>query len=381
MREETADQAEEAEVGTGRPRRRLGRRALRLAIVAVLAVGGIVLLVQFLTDRWSHVYIVDSRIGASLITLSSEVSGQVTRIPVVTGDRVASGALLIGIDPRRVRLELEEIDAAIAQLDAEQSQLRAQQEMIKKTVASKLEGARAQLSAAEADHRASQAELESARSEYERVRTLRRQGVATAQRHDQTRADFLAAEQHEQSAAAGIVAAGAARAQAVAEESEITVLDRRIATLEAEKSAQAARRSQKLLDLGKREIRAEFDGVIDQVFINEGEYVAPGKRLLMYHDPTKVWVDANVKETEFRRLVLGAPARIQVDAYPDREFHGEVIRLGNAATSQFALIPSPNPSGNFTKVTQRLPVRIRVDQSGGLLRPGMMVEVTIDVVD
>jgi membrane fusion protein (multidrug efflux system) len=72
---------------------------------------------------------------------------------------------------------------------------------------------------------------------------------------------------------------------------------------------------------------------------------------------------------------------ITVDAYPGREFKGEVVRLGQAATSQFALLPSPNPSGNFTKVAQRLPVRISVEQQDGLLRPGMMVEVTIDAVD
>jgi membrane fusion protein, multidrug efflux system len=94
-----------------------------------------------------------------------------------------------------------------------------------------------------------------------------------------------------------------------------------------------------------------------------------------------VWVDANVKETDFRKLQLGARASIAVDAYPGRVFVGKVVRLGEAATSQFALLPSPNPSGNFTKVTQRLPVRITVAQDGALLRPGMMVEVEIDVAD
>ena len=78
---------------------------------------------------------------------------------------------------------------------------------------------------------------------------------------------------------------------------------------------------------------------------------------------------------------LGASATVRVDAYPDRVFQGEVVRLGNAATSEFALLPSPNPSGNFTKVTQRLPVRMAIDQEGSLLRPGMMVELTIDIAD
>jgi membrane fusion protein (multidrug efflux system) len=94
-----------------------------------------------------------------------------------------------------------------------------------------------------------------------------------------------------------------------------------------------------------------------------------------------VWVDANVKETDFARVKLGAPAAVTVDAYPSVAFQGEVARLGEAATSQFALLPSPNPSGNFTKITQRLPIRIAIEQRDGLLRPGMMVEVSVDVVD
>ena len=72
---------------------------------------------------------------------------------------------------------------------------------------------------------------------------------------------------------------------------------------------------------------------------------------------------------------------MKVDAYPDRDFKAEVVRLGSAATSEFALLPSPNPSGNFTKVTQRLPIRLAIEQDDALLRPGMMVEVAIDVVD
>jgi membrane fusion protein (multidrug efflux system) len=135
-----------------------------------------------------------------------------------------------------------------------------------------------------------------------------------------------------------------------------------------------------LLDLDDRRLTADFDGVVDKAFVDVGEHVLPGTRLLMYHDPKQVWVDANVKETEIRRVRLGASAKITVDAYPDRVFTGTVTRVGQSATSEFALLPSPNPSGNFTKVTQRIPVRVSVDQVKSLLQPGMMVEVAIDAV-
>ena len=90
-------------------------------------------------------------------------------------------------------------------------------------------------------------------------------------------------------------------------------------------------------------------------------------------------MEALIKETEVRRIKVGQPAEIRVDAYPDEPFVGEVERIGHAATSEFALLPNPNPSGNFTKVTQRIPVRLTLPQTGDRLKPGMMVEVSIDV--
>jgi len=360
---------------------RPARRLLRFGVIGLLLVVGTGVLGHWLINRWTHVYVVDSRIAANVITMSSEVAGRVTTVPVVAGDRVAKGDLLVAIEGRQAQLVLQQIDAEISQIEAEQSELRARQDMTREQVASKLAAAEAELAAGEADHRASEAELEQARAEYDRVNALFKTGVVASQRFEQAQARFTSAQQQELHTAAEIERARASRAVTKAEEAQIAVLDRQIATLDAEKAAQIARREHQLIDLEHRELRAPFDGVIDQTFVDVGEYVAAGTRLLMYHDPGSIWIDANVKETEFGRVKSGALVTITVDAYPDREFHGQVARLGQAATSQFALLPSPNPSGNFTKVTQRLPVRIALEQTDELLRPGMMVEVAIDVVD
>lgn len=371
--------AEPDDTTPARPRR--AGPPVRMVVFGVLLIAGLAALGYWLANRWSHVYVNDSRIAANVIAIGSEVTGRVTAIPVVAGDRVAAGDLLVRLESRQAELRLQELDAEFTRIEAEQSQLRAQQEMIRTQVRSKLEAGRTQIKAAQAEHRAVQAELEAARSDYRRQTSLRRGGAASMQQFEEGRAKFLATQQQELRAAAGIETARAALSVIEAEAAEITVLDRHIAVLDAHKSALAARQAQQRVDLDDREIRAAFEGVIDATFIDVGEHVAPGSRLLMYHDPAKVWVDANVKETEFHRLKIGAPASVKVDAYPSRTFKGEVVRLGNAATSEFALLPSPNPSGNFTKVTQRLPVRIAIEQDAGLLRPGMMVEVTIDVVD
>jgi membrane fusion protein (multidrug efflux system) len=107
----------------------------------------------------------------------------------------------------------------------------------------------------------------------------------------------------------------------------------------------------------------------------------PGQRILMFHNPDNIWVEANVKETDIGRIRPGMKADIRVDAYPGQHFTGKVFRIGRAATNKFALLPDPNPSGNFTKITQRLPVRILLDEKNPGLRPGMMVEVYIALRD
>lgn len=361
-----------------------GRRLLRLVVGLLVLALAVAAFGHWLVDRWSHVYVNDSRIAAAVVTLGSEVTGRVTELPVVVGDRVAAGDLLVAIDSRQARYRLQELDAGIAGIEARQDQLRAQQEMVRRQVASRLTAGEAEVKAAEAEQRAAQAALDAARSDYQRLASLRKSGAVAVQQLEEGRARFLTAQQQELRATAGIESARAALVVIRSQADEIAVLDRQIAALDSEKAALQARRAQQQVDLEDREIRAAFDGVIDATFVEVGEHVAPGSRLLLYHDPDRVWVDANVKETDFQRLRLGAPARITVDAYPGRTFRGEVVRLGHAATSEFALLPTPNPSGNFTKVTQRLPVRIAIardEGDAGLLRPGMMVEVAIDVVD
>ena len=153
------------------------------------------------------------------------------------------------------------------------------------------------------------------------------------------------------------------------------------ATLDFRKAEVLARIDRQQLDIADRTMTAPFDGVVSRAFADIGEYLEAGQRIALLHNPEKIYVEANIRETDIRRLALGQEVTIEVDAYPDRPFTGTVAMIGQAATSQFALLPSPNPSGNFTKVTQRLPVRIAVGQEDGVLRPGMMVEIFIHVGD
>ena len=361
------------------PRRR--GRPLRLAAAVLVLVVVLALAGNWLAARWTHVFLDDARVATNLVTVSSEVSGKIGDVAVIAGDKIENGTLMISIDREQAELELRVLEAQAVGLKSQQNQLREQQGMIRAQVASKLDAGRAQIAAAEAAHHASEASLERARSQFSRVSTLTDRAISSKQSLDDAQASQLVAQQQELSTAAGVEAARANLAVIKADELQIIVLDRQIATLDAQLSALEAQQSQKRIDLTKRSINAAFSGVIDATFVDTGEYVSPGTRLLIYHNPEHIWIDANVKETDFQRLKMGAPASITVDAYPGQVFEGKIAKLGEAATSQFALLPSPNPSGNFTKVTQRLPIRISVEQKDNLLRPGMMVEVSVDVIN
>jgi len=356
-------------------------RALRLGLLVVAVAALSVYGSRWVAARWSQVSIDDARIAANLVTVSSEVSGRVLAVDVIAGERVETGERLVALDPEQAELVVAGTGARIAALDAQVEQLRAQIDMTRAQVDSRLAAARAQIAAAEANHAAKVAELRNAQSRFDRIAALAERKIVTPQEAEDAQAALDTARQQELATAAAVAAARANLEVVRSDAGQIAVLDRQIAKLAAEKAGLEAERAQRQIDLRNRTISAAFAGVVDATFVDQGEYVTPGTRLLVYHRPDQVWVDANVKETDIRRIGLGAPAAITVDAYPGREFRGRVERIGGAATSQLALLPSPNPSGNFTKVTQRVPIRIAIDGAGQDLAPGMMVVVRVDVGD
>lgn len=358
-----------------------GTRRRRLAIIAVAAVVLVGATAAWLHGRAGVVSTNDARVAADVIAVSSEVSGRVVQLDVRAGDAVRKGQLLVRIEPRDAEYALSALDANLASLDAQAAQLRAQQSAVQSRVGREVAVSSAGVSSAQAEYLAREAELAAARSAFARTKQLFDRNLVARSRFDEDQARLRAAEQTVERARSAISGAQAGVDVTRSAADQIGVLEQQIAGIAAQKRALSAQRDQRTLDLSRREIRAAFDGVIDQTFVEAGEYVAPGARILLYHDPKRVWVEVNVKETEVRKVARGAPAIVKLDAYPGRSFPASVERIGGAATSQFALLPNPNPSGNFTKVTQRLPVRLSINQTEGLLRPGMMAEVSIDVVD
>jgi len=347
-----------------------------LAALIVLGTGA-----WWLYQQFTHVFVTDARVAADIVALSSRVPGWVTAVEVIEGDAARKGGVLVRIDDRESRLLVQELDAQIDGIARRREEIEARIALTDRQTTSRIAARQAAVRAAKASLAAAVAQRDLARQDNDRAEKLAPSGAITRARLDQTRAALETARQQVLSVQANLENARAALVEAEAARGELTVLHSQLAELGPEEQRLQAQRERAALDLKDRIIVMPFDGVVDQVFVDTGEYVTPGQRLLMVHDPKRVRVEANVKETSIRFFRPGKTVTITVDALPGRRFEGTVARVGQAATSEFALLPNPNPSGNFTKITQRLPVRIAVAQDGGELKPGMMVELETTASD
>lgn len=359
-----------------KPKRRI-RPIFVIAILALIA-GGYFGVAE-VHKRLAFVFEEDARIHADLVTVSSRVAGWITEMPAAEGEQVEEGTILVQIDDRESQILLSELEAQAAAAMAERTRLGSERNLIASQIDSRLQSERARVAAAEVVVSSLRPQLELAERELNRAKKLFADKVASRRQLDQAEQQHQQIDREYRIAVAELQSAKSRIAEVEADRARLDVLDGDVLVLEQREAEIRARIERQRLDIADRTIKSPVNGVIDKTFVDPGEYVTPGQRLLLTHNPDKVWVEANVKETVVRKLAVGQPVDIHVDAYPDDTFTGKVDNIGSAATSQFALLPTPNPSGNFTKITQRLPIRIAIDSTDPRLRPGMMVVVKIAI--
>jgi membrane fusion protein (multidrug efflux system) len=359
--------------------KRVFARILRFGIIGLIVLAALLSVGRWGYWQWSHVSETDARVKAATIAVSSRVSGWIVDIPVSDGARISKGDVLVEIDSRESKLRLAEHGSQISALAAEREQITAQIELIDLTTARRVDALRSRAESTQVAVQAGREQYDLARAEFERSRALLKDGVVSRQRLDQVQAELSRAQERHEKARSNLAAALADVAEAEAERGQIKVLASRIEELRYEEAQIAAQRDRQGLDVADRTIKSAVTGIVSETFVDMGEYVNPGQRLMLVHNPDAIWVEANIKETDIRHLSPGMAVDVSFDAYPNETFQGTIERIGQAATSEFALLPNPNPSGNFTKVTQRLPVRIAIDQANGKLRPGMMAIVDIAI--
>ena len=339
------------------------RKIVRLAgvIVALAALAGGAMWGQYWWTQGRYLVSTDDAyVGARNATLSPKVSGYITEIAVEDNAQVTAGDVIVRIDDGDYRLAVANARDQIAVQQATVDRLGRQ------TAAqvAAVEQAKAQLSSAKAGETRSQLELR-------RQQDLATRQINSRQALEQAQANWEQAAAAVQSAEAAITAATANVdvLKAQQEEARRTLQQYQTALQKAER------------DLSFTVIKAPFDGVIGNRAVQVGDYVQPTQRLASLVPLDAVYIDANFKETQLARLKPGQPVSIKVDALPDRSLEGRVASVAPASGSVFSLLPPDNATGNFTKIVQRLPVRILLpadvtEQS--LLRPGMSVIVSVN---
>jgi membrane fusion protein (multidrug efflux system) len=345
----------------GKPRTRL-RLALAAAVLLVLGAG------SYYGHYWWTVgrYLVatdDAYVGAKSATLSPKISGYIADVAIEDNASVKAGDVIARIDDGDYKLAVQTArdqvgvqQATVARIDKQVAAQRAA-----------VEQARAQLVSAKAGETRADLDLK-------RQQELAARQINSRQSLEQSQANY-------DQAVAAVRAADAAVQSAAA---NVEVLE-----AQKEEAARAVRQSQTALAKAERDlsftvIRAPFDGVIGNRAVQVGDYVQPTQRLASLVPLDAVYVDANFKETQVSRLQPGQPVRISVDALPDHDIEGRVASVSPASGSVFSLLPPDNATGNFTKVVQRVPVRILVPAlvaEKSVLRPGMSVVVSVNTKD
>ena len=381
MQQPTQAQLEKlAEAAAPLPGRRRARVApLRVLVITLVVLGAIAFGAYEIYMRVTHVSEYDARVTADIVTMSSRAEGWVIELPALEGMTVGSGQVIVRIDDRVAKLRIEALRAQINAVQTDRNRLRAERRMTENQASAKTRTRTSGVRATEAARTALDSDILLAKQELDRARALSQRGMVTLKQLETAQADVTRLVSTQRRLDAEQLQAEGNLGEAVAERDRLEVIDGQIAGLDPVEANLQAQLRQQEIDVGDRTIKSPVPAVIDRVFVEPGEYVLAGQRILMLHDPKEVWVEANIKETQVRKLKLGQPVQISVDAYPDDKFSGRVARIGSATTSRFALLPTPNPSGNFTKITQRVPVKIDFIQMPRTLSPGMMVEIDIDL--
>ena len=334
---------------------RLGGLALIASAVALAAYGGY---------WWTHGRYVertdDAYVGGDIIVVSPKVSGYIRDVRVADNQRVRAGDLLIRLDDRDFRAALTKAEAAVAAQQAQIANLDATRTLQLAVIAQ----ARAGVDAAAALRARTQ-------DDAQRYGHLVEKAAVSVQSAEKTAADAKQARADEQKAQAGLLAA----------QHELDVIGARRQQAAAALAQAVAERDIARLNLGYTELRAPIDGVVGNRRARPGAYAAASTQMLSIVPAKGLWIDANFKESQLANVRPGLPATVEVDALPGHAFHGRVVSLAPATGAQFSVLPAENATGNFTKIVQRVPVRIALDDKDAAtaqLRAGLSVVAEVD---
>ncbi|HTY48318.1 MAG TPA: HlyD family secretion protein [Steroidobacteraceae bacterium] len=302
----------------------------------------------------------DAYVGGDVTVIAPKVAGFIEQVAVTDNQAVHAGDLLVKLDDRDFRAALARADAAVAAKEAARADLDATVKLQRAVIAE----ARASIAAADA-------ETARAREDKARFDRLSGKGAVSLESTQKADADYAQA----------VAAADRARAALSAARRQADVIEAQQQQAAATLAQARAERTLARLNLDYTELRSPVDGVVGNRSARTGAYAAVGAELLAIVPARGLWVDANFKESQLGGMRPGQPAAIEADVMPGERFHGHVQSLSPATGAQFSVLPAENATGNFTRIVQRVPVRIALDGGAsqlGRLRPGLSVTVTVD---
>ena len=341
------------------------RSPLPLLILAAVAVAGGVWGVKRYQFARTHVTTDNAQVDGHLTPIAPKLQAFAARVLVEDNQRVSAGDTLVVLDRRDFEVRLEQALADLRSAEASAGGTHHGGAAL-----SAVATARAGAAGADAAVASAEASVRKATADLERYRGLAANHVVSAQQLDQAQWAFDNAR----------AALDAARKQATAAASAVEGAEAELGVAGARVAAARAAVETARLQLGYTALLAPEDGIVAKRAVEAGSLVQPGQQLMVVVSEGRLWVTANLKETQVERLRTGETVDIEVDAYPGVTFRGTVESLSPATGARFALLPPDNATGNFTKVVQRVPVRIAVDprqNPAHPLRPGMSAVITI----
>ncbi len=349
----------------------------------------------------------NAQIDGDVVSVPARVGGVVTKIEFVENQRVKAGDLLAELDSAPAQARLAEaaanVLAAQAQADAADATARVSEttavgdkSIADASLITASVGAASttdQIKEAAAQLQSAQTSLQQARLDHDRAQSLLTSGAISKAEYDRTDTGYRVAQSSVDVASARLTSIKSSAAQAQSRvveaqakakssndvETQIKLANARAKAAHAQVETATAARNLAALDLSYTEIFAPSDGVVSKKSINVGQMLSPGQSVVQIV-PDKLWVTGNFKETQVAKMRVGQAASVEVDAFSGKPIEGEVESFSGATGAKFTLLPPDNATGNFTKVVQRLPVRIRLHEipAGIALRPGMSVDLTVD---
>jgi membrane fusion protein (multidrug efflux system) len=358
------------------------RKRTQKYLIIIFAFG--ILAGSFYGIRWLHYYFThastdDASVEGDLISLSSTVSGKIRRFPIREGEQVEKGQLIAQLREEDYQAQVDVASGAVQSINASLNEAMADVLLVKEKTEKDVQRAEAVLFASQARLKEAQANMQLATLDFKRVSKLYKTKTVSASEMDKVQAAYTLAQAGLEKAEEEINENRAKLNVARANTGEVTLKQRRVESLKGKLKEATAELEAARLKLAHTTVTSPSDGVVAKKISHIGEVIKAGQPVAIIVDLNNIWVEANLEETQVEHVRLGQSVDLNVDAYPNTRFTGKVINIGAATASEFALIPENRSAGNFTKVTQRIPIRIEVVDPAEQLRPGMMVVVGIDI--